>query len=1130
MHNTTILPHASKAARAAFSLAGRACFVTLALLGGAARAQPAAPPDPLWMRYPAISPDGRQIAFAYQGGLWLVPTAGGSARPLVANGAYAVQPVWSPDGSQIAYASDLHGNQDIFIVPAEGGPSRRLTTHSANELPIAFTPDGKEVLFSAQRLDARSSLAFPARPMTELYKVATEPGRRPVQLFSSPAMAGRFDKAGARLVYEDWKGYENDWRKHHVSPVARDIWLWDAKTRQHRKLTSYGGEDRNPVWSPDEQSVYYLSEKSGSFNVWKMPLARPEAAEQVTRFAKHPVRFLSIAGDGTLSFGFDGELYTLAPGAREPQKLRVKMAGDTRSARIESRTETRGASELAVSPDGQELAFVLRGDVYVTSVEFGDTRRITSTPEQERSVSFSPDGRKLLFAGEREGSWNLYEASLPADRKAVPHFFNSAQVTIKTLLKNGRENFQPRYSPDGLEVAYLEDRVTVKVLNLASGQTRTVLGAEWNYSYLDGDQWFDWSPDSRWLLVQYLDRERWSTEVGLIDAAGKGPLVNLTKSGYDDVHPLWAQGGQALIWATDRMGLRGTSSNAQQDAFVMYLTREAYDRSRMDKAEYAQQMKRDEDDKKAAEEAKKAASAPDPKKADTKKPAKPEAKAGEPAPAEPLKFELDGVEDRVARLTPNSGNLRAMLLAPDGETAYFLLQGADAYELWVNRMRAGELRRAAAFPAAKPERFDPDPADLLLDAKGETVFLLVDGGIQKFKLPKGGEGDIKLEPVKFAAEQQLDRAGERAYFFEHAWRQMRDKLYAKDMNGVDWDGYKRSYERFLPQIGNGFDFAEMLSELLGELNVSHTGASYRPRVPGGDSTAALGAFFDDSHAGAGLKLAEVIEGGPLALAKSALKPGMVIEKIDGVAIAPGAEFDSPLNHKAGKRIGIAILDPASGKRFEEVVKPIAQSEQAELLYRRWIKREREAVDKLSGGRIGYVHVRGMDEPSYREVFSELLGRHSAKQAVVVDTRFNGGGDLHDELVSLLSGQRYLEYVPRGPARGWEPVRRWTKPSAVLISESNYSDAHLFPWLYKHRQLGKLVGMPVAGTGTAVWWEQLQDPAMVFGIPEIGFRDAQGRLMETERVDPDITVPADPLQLEAGRDEQLEAAVKALLQP
>ncbi|HEV8690706.1 MAG TPA: S41 family peptidase [Ideonella sp.] len=1053
--------------------------------------------DPLWLRYSAVSPDGKQIAFAFEGNLFVVPAGGGTARLLVGNGHRSFQPVWSPDGRSIAYASDTFGNFDVYVVGSEGGPSRRLTTHSAPEVPLGFTADGKEVLFSAQRMDSRTNLLFPSRSAGELYKVSVEGGRRPAQLFSTPAVAAQYNKAGSQMLYEDWKGYENAWRKHHVSPVAHDVWLYDVKTGQHRKLTSFGGEDRNPVWSPDEQAVYYLSEKSGSFNVWKMPSNQPEAGVQVTHFTKNPVRFLSIASDGLLSFGYDGELYTLAPGATEPKKLAVQIAADTRQRGVERMTQSQGATEIAPSPDGQEIAFVLRGEVFVASTEFGDTRRITNTPTQERSVSFSPDGRRLVFAGERDGSWNLYEASLPGSKKDSPYFFSAAQVQVKTLLKNGKENFQPRYSPDGKEVAYLEDRTTLKVLNLASGKTRTVLAGAMNYSYLDGDQWFEWSPDGKWLLATFIDHQRWGSEVGLIDAQGKGPLLNLTKSGYEDLHPTWARGGQVMLWFSDRQGLHGTGGSSQQDVFGMFMTQEAWDRYNLDKAEFALLKKQEDEDKKDGDkddkkdgdkkDDKKDAKADDRKKAD--KSDKGGKRDDEIKLPDPVKFDREGLENRIARLTPNSGSLRAAAMTPDGETLYFLLQTADSYDLWVNHIRAKEIKKVTSFPSSEgPGHDDPQPVDLLLDAEGANGFVLADGGIHKFKLPKE-EGEAKSEPVKFNAELNLDKPAERAYMFDHAWRQTREKLYVADMNGVDWDGYRKVYEKFLPYITNNHDFAELLSEMLGELNVSHTGSGYRPKGGGdADATAALGAFFDDSHTGPGLKIAEVIESGPLVSAKSKIKAGMVIEKVDGVAVPAGAEVDSLLNQKAGKRLALTVLDPATGKRFDETVKPIALPEEGELLYKRWVKRERELVDKLSNGRLGYVHVRGMDDESYRDVYSEVLGRQSAKEGLIVDTRFNGGGNLHDELAALLSGKRYLEFLPRGQSLGWEPTGRWTKPSIVLISESNYSDAHLFPWTYRHQGIGKLLGMPVAGTGTAVWWETLQDPTLYFGIPEVGFRD------------------------------------------
>ena len=1089
----------------------RALAALSLLLAGVPALAADAPPEadaPLWLRYPAISPDGRQIAFSFRGGLYLVPAEGGAARLLVANGRRSHSPVWSPDSRQIAFAADVYGNDDVFVIAAAGGAARRLTTHSAPERPTGFTPDGRAVLFSAQRLDDRRSIQFPARGVGELYRVPVT-GGRVVQVLSTPALSAHYDRAGTRLLYEDWKGYENEWRKHHVSPVARDIWLFDAASGKHRRLTDFGGEDRDPVWSPDERSVLYLSERSGSFNVWRQSLDGSAAPQQLTFFERHPVRFLSASAQGDLAFGFDGELYALSAGATQPRKLAVQIGTDTRGRGVEPLRLAQGASEFSISPDGKEIAFVMRGEVFVASTEFGDTRRITDTPTQERSVQFSPDGRKLVFAGERDGAWNLYEAAIAGKREDAPNFVAAAEITQRTVLANGHDNFQPRWSPDGKSLAYLEDRQTLKVLELASGRTRTVLGAQYNYSYLDGDQWFDWSPDGRWLLSQMVDPQRWSNEVALVDAAGKLPPRNLTHSGYEDTHPLWARGGRQFVWQSDRQGLHGTGGLAHSDVHAMFLTREAWDRFRLERSEFALLKEKEAEQEKARDEAAKG------RPADAAK------------PAEPVALELDGAEHRVARLTPASGLIRAFAMTPDGETLLYLQQSADEMELWLHRPREKEFRRLASLPSEHAPFWDMPPADLQIDAKGETGYLLAAGTLNKFKLP-AGDAPAKLEPVKFAAEMNLDRAAERRYLFEHAWRQTLKKFYVADMGGVDWAFYRRAYERFLPFIASDEDFAECLSEMLGELNASHTGAGVARHEPDDDATAALGAFFDPAHAGAGLKIAEVIEGGPLHTAGSAARAGVVVERIDGVTIAPGQDADALLNRKAGRRVTLTLLDPASGRRSEQVVRPVSLKEQDDLLYRRWVQRQREMVERLSGGRLGYVHVRDMDDDSYRDTFAEALGRQSAKQGLVVDTRFNGGGNLHEELATLLSGQRYLEAFPRGQSIGFEPIGRWTKPTVVLVSESNYSDAHLFPWVYRRLGLGKLVGMPVAGTGTAVWWELLQNGSVYFGIPQVGYRDAQGEYMEKALIVPDVQVAHDPAEVATGRDVQLEAAVRELL--
>lgn len=317
--------------------------------------------------------------------------------------------------------------------------------------------------------------------------------------------------------------------------------------------------------------------------------------------------------------------------------------------------------------------------------------------------------------------------------------------------------------------------------------------------------------------------------------------------------------------------------------------------------------------------------------------------------------------------------------------------------------------------------------------------------------------------------------------------------------------------------------------MLGELNASHTGGRYRPQRENPDATAALGLFYDENFSGNGLRIVEVMDKSPVVKDDSRIKSGVIIEKIDGVLLTPEENPNKYLNRKAGKPTLLSLYDPESGDRWEETVKPISLGAENQLRYERWVENCRQMVEELSDGRVGYVHVRGMNDASYRTVYEEVLGRNADKEALIVDTRFNGGGWLHDDLATFLNGQQYITFMPRGQNLGAEPQFKWKKPSVVVMSESNYSDAHMFPFAYKELGIGKLIGMPVPGTGTAVWWETLHTGDLVFGIPQVGMVAKDGSYLENTQLEPDIKVPNEPGAVSQGRDQQLEAAVKELLE-
>lgn len=1073
-------------------------LVISALVLSAALSASANDATPLWLRNVAISPDGTTVAFTYKGDIYTVPATGGQARQLTTSPYYDTKPVWSPDGKQIAFASERNYSLDIYVMPATGGTATRLTTNGGRETPLAWL-DGETLLFSSNLMP--SSQAIQGGFQNQIYKVKTDGKTRPQMFMSFPLASLSVNGQGQMLAHYQ-PSVENAFRKHERSSGTADIWLVD--NGNFTKLTDFNGHSLNPVWAADGKSYYYTTEAgSGTLNVHRRTLDGTDT--QLTSFDRHPVRSLSAAADGTLAFSWNGEIYTFAPGAAEPQKLNVDIITDDYTKVVEKKDRTWGASDMAVSPDGEEVAFVLAGNVFVTSTKYGTTRQITNTPEQERRVDFSSDGRTLVYDSERDGIWQLFTATIknPEEKK----FTYATEVVETPLYKSDKPAFQPQFSPDGKEVAFLEDRTELRVINLESKKVRTALDGKYNYSYTDGDVSFEWSPDSRWFLVDYIGIGGWNnTDIALVKADGS-EVHDLTESGYSDGNAKWVLDGKAMIWSSDRQGYRSHGSwGSQRDAFIMFFDGEAYDRFMMSEEELSlltEEEKSKSDESKDSE--KKDSKDKNKKKKDDKK--------KDDSAVKPLEFDLENAKYRVRRLTDNSTSLGDFALDKKGDKFYYLASFDGSADLYQKDLRKGDrkvLRKGAGFGALVP------------DSKCENLFM-IGNGMKKISMGSGETTDIS-----YRAWYDYSPYAEREYMFDHMWRQVKDKFYDENLHGVDWEYYREAYRRFLPHITNSFDFGELYSEILGELNASHTGGGGGARGAK-YGTASLGAFFDDNYAGEGLLVTEVLKRGPLSTKAANVRPGDVILAIDGTAITPGMDYFPLLEGRQNHKTRISVRRADSGKTEDVYVKPVAQGTIRDLLYDRWVERNQAIVDSVSGGRIAYVHIQGMNSPSYRRVFSELLGKYRNHEAVVVDTRWNGGGWLHNDIAVLLSGKEYVRFAPRGKYIGSEPFTQWTKPSAMLINESNYSDAHGTPYTYKTLGIGELIGAPVPGTMTAVWWETQINGEVYFGIPQVTSLDRNGKPLENQQLNPDVLIYNNPAEVMQGIDRQLIGATRHLLE-
>ncbi len=559
--------------------------------------------------------------------------------------------------------------------------------------------------------------------------------------------------ADGRILYQDKKGLEDVYRKHERSSGTSDIWL--LENGRYTKLTDFNGHDLSPVWAPDDKSYYYLSEENGTLNVYAA--GAQGAKRRLTSFEKHPVRTLSASRDGLMAFSWDGDIYTLRDGA-EPRRLDITINADQYVSDVVKSFENGNASSMAVSPDGKEVAFVLRGEVYVTDTKYKTTRRITDTPAQERVVSFSPDGRTLVYDSERDGQWQLFTAEIknPAEKR----FAYATEIVEKPLYKGEGVAQQPAFSPDGKKVAFLEDRTALRVIDVKTKAVNTALDGKFNYSYTDGDVPFEWSPDSKWLLISYIGIGGWNnTDIAAVKADGS-QIVDLTESGYTDVNPKWALGGRAVTYQTGRFGMKSHGSWGNQwDVVLMALDSDAWDELNATEEEAALLAE--------AEKEKKDAAGDDKDKKDKKK----KEKKADKETVAPVDLDFDSRRHRMRRLTGSSASVGDYWLSPKGDKLYYTASATEGgANLYVRDLRKDESKMLLKGVSGA----------LVADEKGDNLFVISGKGMQKVDLAKGS-----ADPIEFDAPYDRSTAAEREYIFDHMARQVKDKFYDASLHGVD---------------------------------------------------------------------------------------------------------------------------------------------------------------------------------------------------------------------------------------------------------------------------------------------------------------------------------------------------------
>ena len=1056
-----------------------ACFLVVAT----ALTTTAAAIEAVLPRHPAPSPDGSQIAFSWQGDLWLVPAEGGQAVRLTAHPAVERFPVWSRDGSLIAFASNRHGNLDVFVMPVDRSKApTRLTFASTDDIPQNFTPDAGAVLFASQRYEGVSR-------GQQLWR-APLAGGTPSLTQDAFGQNAAYSPNGENLVFV--RGGTPWTRRGYRGSASRDLWL-RTPDGEYTRLTDFDGDDDCPSWL-DGATLAFLSSRSGRKNVFRLDTTTGEAT-QLTSHEGSAVRFPRASADGSvIAYEFEDGLWTVAADGGQPTRLSIQVPADEIQNPVQRKISTDDADELSISPNGKLAAFIVHGDVFVTGIASKDeqkiakpfTARVTTSPERECDLSWSPDGEELLFSSAVNGNDDLYLARRMDEDTPWPETFD---FELTRVTDSPAEEYGAQFSPNGKRIAFIRGKGTLVSRDREDGGEIVLL-----------DHWdapdFDWSPDGEWLAYSVAD-EQFNNEVWIV-SAGAGTPYNVSRHPDDDRAPYWSPDGRRLVWT-------GKRSQGTFDVWGVWLTRADHERTA------AQWLKVfDQGEKKNGKKG------DDEEGAEKKEPELPH-----------VTIEFERLWERVERITDLKGDEGGARISPDGKTIIFTAEHEGEEDLYSIDWNGEDLKRLTKDGA--------EPKQYVFDRKGKTIFFL------------DGEGRIKRvgvdakpgDAIPFSARYTTDSRLERAVVFDETWRALNLNFYDPDFHGVDWPAQHEKYRPWALAASTSPDFADVVNLMLGELNASHMG--YRPPGTGGrsgasgDNTGWIGVTYDPNAGGPGLLISEVLPDSPAWRADVNIQKGERLLEVNGVSITEGTNVFGLFVDTVDQRAQLRVLGVDGGERTV-IVKPVDLQSQRQLRYEEWVCERRRLTEKWSDGRLGYVHIQGMNTPSFEEFERMLFAAANGKEGLLIDVRFNGGGSTTDYVMAVLMVLRHAYTVPRGAdpsIRAYPqsrlPLAAWTRPAAVICNEQSYSNAEIFSYAFQSLQRGTLIGWPTFGAVISTGGTRTLDGATV-RLPRRGWYVATtGVRMEHNGAVPDVLVAQPPSEdHSATGDTQLRRAVEVLL--
>lgn len=1037
---------------------------------------------------PVLSPNGNTIAFNYQGDIWTISTNGNNLKRLTIHEAYDTNPKWSHDGSKLVFQSNRYGNNDVFSINATGGTPKRLTYHSANDVVTDVTSEG-QVLFST----SRNYVQVEWEP--EIHTIDLN-GGTPFRLLNALGYDATMSPNGKFVAFT--RGSCRIEREAYVGPANRNIWLYDVQKDSFEQLTTFEGQDLSPQWA-DNNTIYFQSARSGKYNVHKLTIdasgKKVGPVEQISKLSKIGLFSFDLSTNGTDVVLVAGDKVALLDVVtKRTTPVDIQISSDYRFDPKERKTYSNRATEVAVSPNGKYRAIGVRGELFIAQNDTKKKRSINVSNSAYRDTDPTwLNDSTLLFVSDRNGENNLYTVS--SNDSENTNIFTSLKHSITQHTKNKSGITNPILAPNGESIAYIKGSGKLVVASISA------TGAISNEKVLV-DSWaapsdISWSPDSKWLAYSQSDLY-FNDEIYIHKADGTKDPVNISMHPKGDYGPVWSADGSKLGFSSNR-------NNGDYDVWFVWLRKKDWEKTKRDWDEAS-------DDKKD-------------KKSDKDDKDKEEAVA--------IVIDFEDIHERQQQITAYTGGEFLSAISKDGKTFYYTSGGgsrgnadttSDLYEIKWN----GEDKKALTKGNSRPR-------NIILTPKNDYIYYISRGQTARIKV-----AGAKKESLGFSAKMMVDYQEESNQIFEEAWKVIRDQFYDPKYHGQNWDTLKKTYKPLAMKASTRTDFKAIFNKMLGQINASHMGL-YRGEDRSElqrERTGIIGVEFKNTNGK--LEVSYILPNAAADREASKLMLGDIVHAINDIDVSASENIYEHLTATANEKIVLGIT--RNGADMEVVIRP--KTSNGRDTYNAWVKERKRLTEAYSKGRLGYIHIEGMNWTSFERFERELMAAGHGKEGVVIDVRFNGGGWTTDYLMAVLNVKQHAYTVPRGATKDVQkehtkftkyypyserlPLASWTKPSVALCNQNSYSNAEIFSHAYKELGLGKLVGIPTFGAVISTGGQGLIDGSYV-RVPFRGwFVKSSQKNMDFTPAMPDIVLHNAPDSKAKGEDPQLKRAVDELL--